>query len=223
MSVKNHYVTMKGTNDGIVVYLDDQCSFNLLLEELKDKLLVSQKAEETEIILHSQYRYLRKEQVDELKKIVEENSHFIIKKLDSYVLTNEEAEEWFEKTTLKSTVKTIRSGQVLQVNGDILIVGDVNPGGMVIATGNVFILGKLRGIAHAGYEGDTNCIVVASYMHPNQIRIAHKISRAPDYETEGSDREFAFINPATDQIEVESIQQLQKIRPKLLDVFERGL
>src|SRR5690625_2364133 len=194
MSVKNHYVTMKGTNDGIVVYLDDQCSFNLLLEELKDKLLTSQKAEETEIILHSQYRYLHQEQIDELKNVIEENSHFKIKKLDSYVLTIEEAQEWFEQVTLKKTIKTVRSGQVLQVTGDVLVIGDVNPGGMVIASGNVYVLGKLRGIAHAGYEGDTTCIVVASYMHPNQISISNNISHAPDYETESSEREFTFIN-----------------------------
>ncbi|MGM8214244.1 septum site-determining protein MinC [Bacillaceae bacterium W0354] len=223
MSETSHYITMKGTNNGIVVYLDDQCSFSSLLKELKEKVMSSQSTEATEVTLHSQYRYLQPEQVHQLKSIVEENSNFLIKKIDSHVLTLNEVNELYENTTVKSVMKTIRSGQVHHVKGDALIIGDVNPGGSVIATGNIFVLGKLRGIAHAGFEGDETCVVAASYMHPNQIRIGNKISRAPDYETEGAEREFAYVNPATEQIEVEQIQQLQKIRPNLLDVFERGL
>lgn len=223
MSELSHYVTMKGTNNGIVVYLDDQCSFKSLLDELKEKINISPEQVETEIILHSQYRYLLPDQIEQIKRIIEENSHFVIKRFESYVMAKNEINEMYENTTIKSIAKTIRSGQVFEVKGDALIVGDVNPGGTVIATGNIFVLGKLRGIAHAGYEGDENCVVVASYMNPNQIRIASKISRAPDYETDGADREFAYINSETNQIEVEQIQYLQKIRPNLLDVLERGL
>ncbi|WP_124219167.1 septum site-determining protein MinC [Aquisalibacillus elongatus] len=223
MSEWNHFVTMKGTNHGIVVYLDDQCSFEQVLQELEEKLTSNTSSGNTEISIHSQYRYLTETQRQEIEEIIKHYNHLSIKSIDSYVMTREEAHDLFEKSTVKTVMKTIRSGQIHSVKGDALIIGDVNPGGTVEATGNIFVLGKLRGIAHAGIEGDVQCIVAASFMHPNQIRIANKISRAPDYDVEGSPREFAYVNPTTEQIELNQMQHLQKIRPNLLDVFERGL
>ncbi|WP_175615114.1 septum site-determining protein MinC [Piscibacillus halophilus] len=223
MSDWNHYVTMKGTNNGIVVYLDDQCSFDFLLKELENKLVNNQTSGATDITIHSQHRYLSEDQRQTLIQLIGQHSELTVKNIESYVITRESAYELYEHTTVKTVMKTIRSGQVHEVKGDALVIGDVNPGGAVHASGNIFVLGKLRGIAHAGVEGDENCIVAASYMHPNQIRIASKISRAPDYDVQGSPREFAFINPSTEQIELDQLQHIQKIRPKLLDVFERGL
>ncbi|MGP4071386.1 septum site-determining protein MinC [Piscibacillus sp. B03] len=223
MTEWNHYVTMKGTNNGIVVYLDDQCSFDHLLSELENKLKTNKASGATEITIHSQYRYLSEDQRQVLIQLIDEHSDLTVKNIESYVITREKAYDLYENTTVKTEMKTIRSGQVHEVKGDALIIGDINPGGTVMATGNIFVLGKLRGIAHAGVDGDENCVVAASYMHPNQIRIASKISRAPDYDVEGSPREFAFINPDSEQIELEQLQHIQKLRPRLLDVFERGL
>ncbi|GEL77455.1 septum site-determining protein MinC [Tenuibacillus multivorans] len=223
MSEMKHYITMKGTNKGIVVYLDDQCSFEILLQELEDKVKTSESSGKTEITVHSQYRYLTDDQRKDIAQLIDQYSDMSIKKIDSYVLTREESYELYDNTTVKSVIKTIRSGQVHEVKGDALVIGDVNPGGTVLATGNIFVMGKLRGIAHAGFNGDESCVVAASYMHPSQIRIANKISRAPDYDVEGSPREFAYVNSETEQIELDQLQHLQKIRPNLLDVFERGL
>ncbi|TFB24932.1 septum site-determining protein MinC [Filobacillus milosensis] len=223
MSESSHFITMKGTNNGIVVYLDDQCSFNSLLKELEEKLQINQASGKTEITLHSQNRYLNEDQRHAIENTIDQYSELTVKSIDSYVITRDEAYDIYENTTVKTVMKTIRSGQIHEVKGDALVIGDVNPGGTVIATGNIFVLGKLRGIAHAGFDGDEGCVVAASYMHPNQIRIASKISRAPDYDVEGSPREFAFVNQSTEQIELEQLQHIQKIRPKLLDVFERGL
>ena len=74
---------------------------------------------------------------------------------------------------------TIRSGQRIECQGDLVIVGDVNPGAEVIATGNIAVFGKLRGLAHAGATGRTDVLIVASYLVPQQIRIAGKIAIIP--------------------------------------------
>lgn len=125
--------------------------------------------------------------------------------------------------SVRPAIRNVRSGQVHQVEGDALILGDINPGGMVMATGNVYVFGKLRGIAHAGTDGNKECVIVASYMNPSQLRIANKISRSPDYDVEGSDREFAYINLENDMIEVEKVNYLPKVRPNLIDRLERGI
>ncbi|MDV2581121.1 septum site-determining protein MinC [Alkalibacillus haloalkaliphilus] len=223
MTETNLYLTMKGTNEGIIVYLDDQCSFTNLLNELGNQVKSDTIENTTEVIINCQNRYLQDWQREEIRQVVEEQSSLKVKSIESNVMSHEEALTWFDRSTIKPFVKTVRSGQVLHVEGDALIIGDINPGATVNATGNIFVMGQLKGIAHAGYAEGTDHVVVASYMNPNQIRIANKISRAPDYEMQGSSREFAYINQETGQIELEQIHNLQKIRPNLTDIVERGL
>src|SRR5699024_11859344 len=61
--------------------------------------------------------------------------------------------------------------------------------GQVRATGSIYILGHLYGIAYAGIYGDVQTTIAASYMNPAQLRIGNYMSRAPDYETEGRSEE----------------------------------
>jgi len=56
----------------------------------------------------------------------------------------------------------------------------VNPGGVVEAAGNVIVMGSLRGIVHAGADGNRDAVVVALNLQPMQLRIADLITRAPD-------------------------------------------
>ncbi|MFA6209872.1 MAG: septum site-determining protein MinC [Candidatus Obscuribacterales bacterium] len=76
--------------------------------------------------------------------------------------------------------QTLRSGQVVSHKGDLVIVGDVNPGAEIMAEGDITVWGSLRGIAHAGIGGNTEAEIRALNLQPIQIRIAHAIARAPD-------------------------------------------
>ena len=75
---------------------------------------------------------------------------------------------------------TLRSGQALKSLGNLIVVGDVNPGAELVAVGNIIVMGILRGIVHAGCNGDRTAVVCASKMLPTQIRIADIITRTPD-------------------------------------------
>lgn len=75
---------------------------------------------------------------------------------------------------------TLRSGDHLEVGGSLLVLGDVNPGARVRAAGHVLVWGRLRGIAHAGCEGDANARIVAMHLRPLQLRIADAVARGPD-------------------------------------------
>ena len=68
---------------------------------------------------------------------------------------------------------SLRSGQRLEFEGSIVILGDVNGGAEVIAGGNVVILGTLRGLAHAGANGNKSAIIAANSIETLQIRIAN--------------------------------------------------
>ena len=79
---------------------------------------------------------------------------------------------------------TLRSGEHLIGEGDILLLGDVNPGARIEAGGNVLIWGRLRGIAHAGKGGNENSKIIALELRPLQLRIANTVARGPEEKPE---------------------------------------
>ncbi len=75
---------------------------------------------------------------------------------------------------------TLRSGQVIESAGNLIVLGDINPGGKAIAAGNIIVLGSLKGYAVAGAGGNETAFVVALEMSPMQIRIGNIIGRSID-------------------------------------------
>src|SRR5690625_1214744 len=151
-----------------------------------------------------------------------EKSNLTIQSIESNVVLREDALKWKEESQVKAFNRIVRSGQVLETVGDILLIGDVNPGGKVVSTGNVYIMGNLRGIAHAGVNGDRNAVIAAAYMKPSQLRIADYISRAPDYESTGVYMECGLISKEQDKIVIDRLQVLTHMR-KDLSSFERRM
>lgn len=82
--------------------------------------------------------------------------------------------------------QTLRAGQAVSHEGDLIIIGDVNAGAEVLAEGDITIWGSLRGIAHAGVGGNTKAEIRALRLQPIQLRIAHYIARSPDAMLTGS-------------------------------------
>jgi septum site-determining protein MinC len=75
---------------------------------------------------------------------------------------------------------TLRSGQIERaLEGNMVILGDVNPGAEVVAAGDIVVLGTLRGVAHAGGLGNTSSIIFALNLLPTQLRIGRFITRPP--------------------------------------------
>ena len=75
----------------------------------------------------------------------------------------------------KFVQNSLRSGQKEEYAGSIVICGDVNYGAEIVAGGNIMILGALRGVAHAGANGNTMAIISANYIDVTQIRIANLV------------------------------------------------
>ncbi|MFC0270157.1 septum site-determining protein MinC [Metabacillus herbersteinensis] len=223
---KQQFVTIKGTKDGLTLHLDDSCSFEQLLHELEEMLSLKQYIQDNGPIIGVSVkvgnRYVTENQQEELKTVIRKNRNLVVEIIDSNVITKEEGLRLKRETEVVSVAKIIRSGQVLKVIGDLLLIGDVNPGGTVIATGNIFVLGSLKGIAHAGFDGDTHAVIAASMMKPSQLRISDVLNRAPDHipKHEGNEMECAYIDE-DENITIERLQQLTHLRPNLTR-FEGG-
>lgn len=75
---------------------------------------------------------------------------------------------------------TLRAGDHLESEGSLLVLGDVNPGARVSASGHVLVWGTLRGVAHAGCQGERSARITALQLRPLQLRIADAVARGPD-------------------------------------------
>ncbi|MDJ0618253.1 MAG: septum site-determining protein MinC [Calothrix sp. MO_192.B10] len=90
---------------------------------------------------------------------------------------------------------TVRSGVEIRHPGSVIILGDVNPGGNLVADGDILVWGRLRGIAHAGARGNRHCLIMALQMEPTQLRIADAVARAPEKSPTQFYPEVAYIAP----------------------------
>lgn len=90
--------------------------------------------------------------------------------------------------------QTLRSGQIERaLEGNMVILGDVNPGAEVVAAGDIIVLGALRGVAHAGALGDIASIIFALNLVPTQLRIGRFITRAPAEQQQQQRAEVARV------------------------------
>jgi septum site-determining protein MinC len=89
--------------------------------------------------------------------------------------------------------ETVRSGRSIQHEGHIIIIGDVNPGAEIIAGGDVIVWGKLRGLVHAGANGNSGAIICALDLSPTQLRIADQIAISPPDQRRKPTPETAVI------------------------------
>ena len=92
---------------------------------------------------------------------------------------------------------TVRSGDRISSNGNLCIIGDVNPGAIVSAKNNIYVWGKLLGIAFAGTTGNNNASIASLYLKPLQLRIADVIAIGPKEKPHNHYPEIALIDKRT--------------------------
>ena len=185
----NNSVIIKGNKHGIVVVLDENIPFAELKEALVEKFQSASKFfDKASMAVSFEGRRLTSTEEKEILDIISENSELNIvcvidndKMRDDYYkkAVNEKLEE-LSSHTGQFYKGTLRSGQVLESESSIIVLGDVNPGARIISKGNVVVLGSLKGLVFAGANGNQDSFVVALEMAPMQIRIGDIIARSND-------------------------------------------
>ena len=208
-------VLIKGTKDGLVFVLAEDGDFAEILEELAFKL---QEAHDqffhgpaTDVTIQTGNRSLTVEQEAALRAVFDGRQNLVVRRIESAAPASPQRRQ---QPQIRVVSGTVRSGQVWTFDEDVLLLGDVNPGGLLQSAGDVFILGALRGIAHAGCRGDRDRIIAASLFVPTQLRIADQLSRPPEgWERADWAMQFAYLED--EQIFIEQIHQLSRIRPEV--------
>ncbi len=88
---------------------------------------------------------------------------------------------------------TVRSGDRISSNGDLFIIGDVNPGAIISAINNIYVWGKLFGIAFAGNNGNKNAFIASLYLNPLQLRICEIVAIGPKEKPKDQYPEIAIL------------------------------
>ena len=180
-------VIIKGNKHGIVVVMDEGIPFAELKEALAEKFRSASKFfDKANMAGTFEGRKLTPEEEKEVLNIIAENSSLNI----ICVIDNDKLRDDYYKKAVEDKLEelsshtgqfykgTLRSGQVLESESSIIILGDVNPGARVISKGNVVVLGCLKGLVFAGAGGNHDSFVVALEMSPMQIRIGDVIARS---------------------------------------------
>ncbi|MEH6942797.1 septum site-determining protein MinC [Bacillus sp. JJ722] len=212
-------VMIKGTKDGLTLHLDDSSSFFDIMRELEEKLSVSYKLQNDDPIIsvkvHTGNRKFSKEEEEKIISLIQNNNKLVVDRILSNVISLHEVNELLNGSEIKSSVGIVRSGQILEVPGDLLLIGDVNPGGVVKAAGNVFIIGTLKGSVHAGCKGNNKAVIAASKMDSAHISISDvNTTTAISVSDDPLNLHSAYLNDHKEII-FDRIAKLKKIRPDL--------
>ncbi|EUJ17778.1 septum site-determining protein MinC [Listeria aquatica] len=220
-------VQIKGTKNGIQIVLKDTASIEELETELlallKDQKAAPYSGEKLPVQVQIGNRLFSEEEENRIESIIKEQSQMEINAFYSDVMTKEDAKKWKEQDQIFSLATIVRSGQVIQVSGDLLLIGDINPGGQIRSSGNIFVLGSIKGIVHAGFEGDEKAVVAGKFLYPSQIRIADQSFGfdSEDYKNiEDTELFSAYINDEN-KLVVDDVHTIRKIRPEITN-FEGG-
>lgn len=182
-------ITIKANKHGIVVILDESVPFSELKELVAHKFADSAKfLGDCKSAVSFGGRKLTDEEELELLDVIKANSNLDVvcvmeddeDKSKTFKNAVDEKLMDYAGNTARFFKGNLRSGQSVEMDNSIIVIGDVNPGATVVSNGNILILGSLKGTAVAGATGNHDAFVFALDMNPMQIRIADSIARAPD-------------------------------------------
>ena len=177
-----------------------------IIQVLRKKLLELKNIYKSEKIpIKVTGKVLKNREIDEIQKLIKEKIDVDIDFDMPKTLGLSSIKRTFEQATIISETTfhrgSLRSGQKLEIEGSVVILGDVNSGAEVIASENIVVLGSLRGLAHAGAKGNKQAIIGAGTLDTVQIRIANIIKEI-DRDEEPLHKQ-AYIYILDGKIEIE--------------------
>ena len=202
--MKNISINLK--TDEVIIKIDDNAKHDKTITELRKKIKELKKMyQEEKIPIRVTGKILTKKELEEIKELIKKDIDVEIKFDTPTTLGLHSIKRSYNKDvgTSETTFHrgSLRSGQRLEVEGSIVVIGDVNAGAEVIAADNIAVIGNLRGLAHAGAKGNKDAVIAASTLDVVQLRISN-IVREIDRDEEGI-IEHAFMYVDDDKIVIE--------------------
>ncbi|MBP1890475.1 septum site-determining protein MinC [Clostridium moniliforme] len=182
-------IIIKGNRSGLsaIINMNKFSSFEEMLENLIEKLSKGKRFyKNSTLTISTSLNSINEKNLTHLKEVL-----FDEIEIKDIILQDEICKEKDKEKKIFSGVyegrtkflrKTVRSGQCINYNGNIVIVGDVNSGAEVIVTGNIIVLGSIKGNVSAGSNGNSKAIIASFSLQPEILKIADVIALSPDTE-----------------------------------------
>ncbi|SRR6266496_208513 len=217
------YIAIKGTRNGLLLTLEPETPFSELLNALSQRLSEApaffrgaslaldttrrnlRMSERTQLeALLANYQMsvtaleqlptaIHKEREDTSSSSMSIDLPYAAQKKSEQVQSQETQLDPRDSADTLFLRRTVRSGQAIHHASNVVVMGDVNPGAEIVASGDIIVWGVLRGMVHAGYPDNESAIVCSLLLAPVQLRIAHLLSRPPDGMQVQARPEFAGI------------------------------
>ncbi len=191
-------ITIQTKKDKVTMKIDMQAEQKQILQELKKKVTELKKLykEDTTPIFITGKVFKNKE-MEQIQETIQKVLPVEIKFDSPKILGLHGIKRTFSKEIATSETKfhrgSLRSGQKIEYEGSLVVLGDVNSGAEVLAGENIVILGILRGLAHAGAKGNKEAIIAAASIESVQVRIANVVKEIEKDEIEEEIKTCAYI------------------------------
>lgn len=192
--------------DNILIKVDEDSPQEKIMYMLRKKIPELKKlyqGEETPIIITG--KVLKNKEIDEIQELIKKYIDVKITFDSPRTLGLHGITKTYNKEIATSETKfhrgSVRSGQKIEYEGSLVILGDVNDGAEIIAGENIVILGILRGLAHAGAKGNKDAMIAASSIEAPQLRIANIVKERERQEiAEEIRKTYAYLNENSEMI-----------------------
>ena len=185
--------------DQIIIKIIDDAEQKDIINNLNKKLPELKKMykeEKTPIVVSG--KVLKNKEIDEIQELIKASIDVDIEFDMPKSLGLSSITRTFKQEIAVSETKfhkgSLRSGQKLETEGSIVILGDVNSGAEVIASDNIVVLGSLRGLAHAGAKGNKNAIIAAGKLEAVQIRISNIVKEIDRDEEPAHIQAYVYVD-----------------------------
>lgn len=173
-------ITINTKKDSIVIKIDEDAEQDEIMQELNQKLVELKKLyKEDDTPITVTGKVLKNKEIDQIQEEINKNINVKVFFDSPRILGLHGIKKTFNKDIATSETKfhkgALRSGQRIEFEGSLVILGDVNDGAEVIASENIVVLGALRGLAHAGAKGNNDAMIAASSIESQQIRISNVV------------------------------------------------
>lgn len=199
-------ITINLRKDNIMIKINEDSSQEEIVYMLRKKIPELKKlyqGETTPIVITG--KVLKNKEIDEIQELIKRYLDVNIKFDSPRTLGLHGITKTYNKEIATSETKfhrgSVRSGQKIEFEGSIIVLGDVNDGAEVIAGENIVILGILRGLAHAGAKGNKDAMIAASSVEAPQLRIANVVKERERAEIQEETRKtYVYLNEKDEMI-----------------------
>ena len=201
-------INVSQKNNLVIIKINSEANFSDIITQIRKKVIQLKKIykeEKTPILVTG--KVLKNKEIDQIEEIIKTQLEVDVDFDMPKELGLSNIKKTFIQEVSNSETKfhrgSIRSGQRMEEEGSIVILGDVNSGAEIIAADNIVILGTLRGLAHAGAKGNRKAIIAAGKLDTVQLRIANVVKEINRDEEPMHREAYVFIDEEKKEIVIE--------------------